>query len=290
MALVGRPNVGKSTLLNALLGTKVAIVSDKPQTTRSRILGIQTIADAQILWLDVPGLHAHRQARTLLNARMLRVAHEAIDDADLVVWVIDASAGIGPGDVAIQRRIAASGKPWVVALTQIDRAGRPALLELASSFGERFPDVDVVPVSGRTGENLHELVRTVATKLPVGPALHPGDEITDQTARRLVEEYVREKIFEETGKEIPYRTAVQVESFVERENAPVDVIHATIFVDRESQKRILVGRAGQMIRTIGTNARRDLEQTLGRRIHLELFVKVREDWAENAGLLDELGL
>lgn len=290
MALAGRPNVGKSTLLNGLLGTKVAIVSNKPQTTRSRILGVQTIRDAQLLWLDVPGLHANRRSRNLLNERMLRTARDTVAEADVIVLVLDATTGVGRGDLEIYTMVAALGRPWMIALNKIDLAGRARLLALASEVGERFPGVDAVPVSGRTGENLDELVRTVARALPEGPPLRPADDLTDQTARRLVEEYVREKIFEETGAEIPYRTAVLVESFAEREDRPVDVVHATILVDRDSHKRILVGRGGHMIRTIGMNARRDLEQTLGRRLHLELFVKVREDWTESPSILDELGV
>ena len=288
VALVGRPNVGKSTLLNRLVGSKVAIVSDKPQTTRSRILGIQTTAKAQILWLDAPGMHGHRRVRTLLNERMLRTAEDVLEEADVAILVLDATAGFGPSDAAIQHRVAASKRPWLIVVTQIDRVPRGALLRLVADISERFPGVDVVPVSGRTGGNAQTLVRAVSALLPEGPPLHPADELTDQSARRLVEEYVREKIFEETSAEIPYRAAVQVELF-EEGRGRLDVVHAVILVEREGHKRILVGRGGRMIRTIGTKARLDLERMLRRRLHLELFVKVREDWSDDARMLGELG-
>ena len=265
-------------------------MSDKPQTTRSRILGIQTTRDAQILWLDAPGMHGHRRVRTLLNERMLRTAEDVLDEADVAVLVIDAAAGFGRGDEEIQRRMAARGRAWLMVVTKIDRLPRGALLRLVAEIGERFPGVDVVPVSGRSGENLRALVRAVSACLPEGPAVYPADELTDQTTRRLVEEYVREKIYEETAAEIPYRSAVQVERFEEHPERRLNVVHATILVERETHKRILIGRGGRMIRAIGTNARKDLERLLRRRLHLELYVKVREDWSKDARMLGELGV
>ncbi|MBI2964403.1 MAG: GTPase Era [Deltaproteobacteria bacterium] len=285
MALAGRSNVGKSTLLNRLLGAKVAITSTKPQTTRSRVLGIRTVAGAQMIWVDTPGVH---RARSLLNRRMVETAQRSIDEADLIVGVVDAAAGFGAADREVLRRVAASRRPWLVALNKIDLVTDGALLPLLDALGKEFPGIDLVPVSAASGKNLAELERTVAGRLPAGPALYPEDELTDQTGRTLVQEFVREQIFAATEGEVPYRTAVAVERFEEKPG--VNVVAATILVERETQKRIVIGAGGTRIREIGSRARRELERFFGKRFYLELFVKVRRDWTKSPRVLNELGL
>ncbi len=287
VALAGRSNVGKSTLLNRILGTKLAIVAEKPQVTRSRILGIRTDSGAQMIWIDLPGIH---RPRSLLNERMVETARRSVADADVAVVVIDANAGLVAGDGAIAELAASRGGPWLFAVNKIDLVRSTGFLPLVSMIGERFPQVDVVPVSARTGENVAELERTVARLLPVGPALYPEDELTDQTARMIVQEVVREKIFEATEAEIPYQAAVIVESFEEKPNQNLNVVQATILVERDTQKRILVGKGGAMIREIGRRARLDLEAFFGVRFFLELFVKVQPDWTKSPRILDELGM
>jgi GTP-binding protein Era len=283
--LAGRSNVGKSTLLNRWLGAKVAITSAKPQTTRSRILGIRTLADTQMILLDTPGLH---RARSLLNRRMVDVAERSILEADVVVVVIDAKEGFTAPDREAVRRAAESGRCWLIAANKLDSLPRAALLPKLAALGAELPDVDVVPISAATGENLDALERCVAARLPAGEPLYPSDELTDQTARTLVQEFVREQIFAVTEGEIPYRTAVLVERFEEKPK--VDVVSATILVERDSQKRIVVGSGGATIRRIGTAARRELERFFDKRFFLELFVKVRRDWSKSPHVLNELGL
>jgi len=285
VALAGRSNVGKSTLLNRLLGAKVAITSPKPQTTRSRILGVRTLAGAQMVLLDTPGIH---HARSVLNRRMVDAAERTILDADVVVAVVDAKAGFTAPDCAVARRIAKRRQPWLLAVNKIDLLPRAALLPVLDAIGKEFADTDLVPVSAVTGENVTALERAIVGRLPPGEPLYAADELTDQTARTLVQEFVREQIFTATHGEIPYKTAVVVDRFEEKPN--VNSVAASILVERQSQKRILVGGGGAMIRAIGTGARRELESFFGKRFYLDLFVKVRRDWSRNPRVLSELGL
>lgn len=287
VALAGRSNVGKSTLLNCILGTKLAIVAAKPQATRSRILGIRTIPGAQMIWVDLPGIH---RPRSLLNERMVQTARRSVAEADVVVVVIDARAGLVSGDIEIAEMAASRGVPWLVAVNKIDLVRSSELLPLASAMGERFPQIDVIPLSAQTGKNVPELERTVGGVLPRGPALYPEDELTDQTARRIVQEVVREKIVEATEAEVPYQTAVMVDTFEEKPGQNLNVVRATILVERSTQKRILVGKGGAMIREIGRRARLDLEAFFGSRFFLELFVKVQPNWTKSPRILDELGV
>jgi GTP-binding protein Era len=285
VALAGRSNVGKSTLLNRLLGAKVAITSRKPQTTRSRILGIRTLPGAQMIWVDTPGIH---RARSLLNRRMVDAAARSIAEADVVVVVIDAAQGFLPQDREAIECVVESRRPWLAAVNKLDLVADAALIPLLDGIGKAFPDVDLVPVSAVTAKNLPALEHAVAARLPLGPALYPEDELTDQSSRALVQEFVREQIFAATAGEIPYKTAVLVERFEEK--ASVNVVSAAILVERDSQKRILIGSAGSMIREIGVRARQELERFFAKRFYLELFVKVRRDWTKSPRILDELGL
>lgn len=285
VALVGRPNVGKSTLLNQLLGQKIAIVTPKPQTTRGRILGILTLPEAQIVFVDTPGLH---EAKTLLNRRMVQLAKEAMDEADVILWLVDATSGVTAEDESLATRFQSDTSRLCVALNKIDCLERDALLPILARLGELLPDVDVVPISAKEAANFPELLRVLVQKLPPGPPLYDPDTLTDQTERTLVQEIIREKVFLQTHEEIPYSVAVTVEHYEDKGN--VVVIHANIHVERESQKPILIGRAGQRIKAIGQAAREEIERLLGKRVYLELFVRVQEDWTKDPRRLREFGL
>lgn len=285
VALVGRPNVGKSTLLNLLVGQKVAIVTPKPQTTRRRILGVTTRPDAQILFYDTAGWH---QARSLINRRMMQDTVSAIDDSDVAVWVVDANAGIGREDRRLAEHLRNRGGAMCVALNKIDRRTRPQLLPLLHELGELAPGADVVPVCATRGENVEALVQVICGLLPEGPAHYDAETVTNQTERALVAEIVREKILLQTRQEVPYAVNVVIESFEER--GELASICAAIHVERKSQRGILIGHGGSRIKEIGQAARLEAEQVIGRRIHLELFVRVDDDWSANPRRLDEMGL
>lgn len=285
VTIAGRPNVGKSTLLNQLLGQKVAIVTAKPQTTRNRILGIKTLPEAQILFIDTPGLHT---ARTLINRRMVEAATRAVEEADVVLLVVDAVEGVTPADRELAGRLTTVSRPLCVVVNKIDRLNRLQVLPLLATLDQLLPGRDVVPVSALKKTNLDALVAVIVRLLPEGPRLYDADALTDQTERTLVQEVVREKVLMQTRDEIPYAVAVTVDAFEEKPN--VTVITATIHVERDSQKGVLIGQRGARIREIGRAARLELEHMLGRRIYLELFVRVQEEWTKREALLKEFGL
>jgi GTP-binding protein Era len=287
VALIGRPNVGKSTLLNQVLGRKLAIVTPKPQTTRHRILGIETRPTAQFLFVDTPGLH---EAHNLMGERMVRAARQSLADADVALWVVDAIAGLLDEDRALAAELAGVKQPVVVALNKIDRVPRARLLELAHQLGELLPGKHVVPASALTGDNVSELLRTVEQHLPVSPPLFPPDVQTDLPERFFAAEIVREQLMLATHEEVPYQSAVRIESFEERPGKDLVVIAATIVVARTSQRAIVLGEKGARIKHIGQGARRELEAFLGVRVYLELHVKVDEKWFTKAHALGELGL
>jgi len=286
-AIVGRPNVGKSTLLNALVGTKVAIVTPKPQTTRNRLLGIRTLPGAQIAFLDTPGIH---EARSPLNRRMVETARQALAEADVVLLLIDAATGVTPGDRVLANTLAPLPATTIVVLNKVDRVARPELLPLMATLGELLPGREIIPASALTGENVDTVLGRVVEALPEGERLYQADEYTTATERFLVQELVREQLFRQTEEEVPYGTAVLVEEFTERPEGDVLFVRATILVDRPSQKPIVIGAGGQRLREIGRRARLEVEALCGRRVFLELFVKVEPGWAKNPRRLGELGL
>ncbi len=285
VAIVGRPNVGKSTLLNQLLGQKVAIVSPKPQTTRGRILGVLTRPGAQLAFLDTPGLH---EGRGLLNQRMVRRAREAMEEADVVLWVLDAVDGVTAEDEALARELAALGPRLCIALNKNDKLKKNDLLPILARLDQLLPGIDVVPISASERLNFAELLRELERRLPESPPLYEADQFTDQTETALVAEMVREQVILQTRHEVPYAVAVTVDRFEDKEN--VTVIHATIHVERESQKPILIGHKGSKIKAIGQAARKEIEALLGRRVYLELFVRVQEGWTKDERRLREFGL
>jgi GTP-binding protein Era len=288
VALVGRPNAGKSTLLNFFVGQKVAIVSDKPQTTRQRIVGVRTTPDAQLVFLDTPGIHkpVHR-----MNQRMVDAAYDALRDADVVVWVIDATERPGGGDAFVLERLREVKAPVLLALNKSDLINKPRLLPMIQHFASQMTFHAVVPVSARTADNLDVLEREIVAALPDGEPLFDKEYLTDQTQRGLAAELIREKVLVHTRDELPYSIAVVIDQFEEpTEESATTKIYASILVDTESQKPIVVGRGGDMIKRIGTEARQDLQEMLDGPVFLDLHVKVREDWRDNERVLDEIGL
>lgn len=302
IALVGRPNVGKSTLLNRVLGVKVAAVSDKPQTTRNRIVGIHTTDDFQAVLVDTPGLHA---AKSRMNRAMVDAARGALSDVDAVCWIIDANAALERQDAG--RHVVhkghhviggiieeAAGKPDIIAFNKVDKFTRQRVLPVMQAFHALWPDAALVPISARRGENLEALFGAWRDALPPGPPLYPEEQFTEASERFIVTELIREKIFRATHQEIPYATAVEVEKFDEQpgqgDKRGVVVIYARVVVERGGQKGVLIGKRGSMLKTIGTKARADIEKLLGTRVHLDLHVAVEKDWTENPRLLHELGV
>jgi GTP-binding protein Era len=287
VALVGRPNAGKSTLLNRLVGQKVAIVSDKPQTTRTRILGVRTSERGQIVFIDTPGIHRplHR-----LNVRMVDVAVQSISQADVVCAVADATEAVGGGDQYLATLLGRGTAPTVLALNKIDRVPKPALLPLIEQWSRLARFEDLVPVSALTGENEEALVQALFRHLPEGEALYPDDYLTDQPERAYVAEIVREKVLRHTRDELPFTSAVLVDRFEEAGSRGLLRLYCTILVERESQKPIVIGRGGAMIKRIGTEAREELERFFGAKVYLDLRVKTRAGWREDPRMLDEIGI
>jgi GTP-binding protein Era len=287
VSLIGRPNAGKSTLLNRLVGTKVAIVSDKPQTTRNRILAVKTRPDAQIVFLDTPGIHkpVHQ-----MNARMVDAAIAAIRDVDVPVLVVDASEPMGRGDRFVLDLLADVPAPVVLALNKIDRVAKARLLPLIDRYRQARDFAEIVPLSALTGDGTDILEDAVARRLPDGPPLYPPDYLTDQPERVFVTETVREKLLHHLRDELPYSTAVLLERFEEPDARGLMRLACAILVEHDTQKGIVIGRGGEMIKRIGSEARLDLERLFDCRVFLELHVKVRSDWREDERVLRELGL
>ena len=288
MSLVGRPNAGKSTLLNRLVGSKLAIVSDKPQTTRTRILGVQTYPDAQVVYIDTPGIHRplHR-----MNVRMVDTAIESMRNVDVLGVVIDASEPPGRGDRFVRNLLTDVRAPVFLILNKIDLLKKPSLLPMIGRFAQDERFAEIVPVSAETGENVDRLERAIIERLPVGEKLYPDDYLTDRPERFLAAEIVREKVLQFTRAEIPFASAVSIDRFEEPgEEDPILRLYCSIVVDRESQKAIVVGRGGSMIKRIGTAAREELERLFSTRVYLDLHVRVRTDWREDEHVLHDLGI
>lgn len=301
IAIIGRPNAGKSTLLNSILGQKVAIISNKPQTTRNRIVGIYTRDDIQIALVDTPGIHA---AKSRINRSMVRAAHAALEDVDGICWVIDAERALekwpkgGKGISRALEHIAtaiekADDLPVSIALNKVDKIKKPQLLPLMAGLHARLPLAEIFPMSAKKGSGVDPLVATWRANLPTGPAMFPADQIMDNSERFLVSELIREKIFHSTNQEVPYATAVEIEKFTEEEredNRPFIEIYARVLVERSSQKGIIIGKGGSMLEKIGTSARQEIQKLLGARVRLNLHVSVQENWSENARMLRDFGI
>ena len=286
-ALIGRPNAGKSTLLNRLVGEKIAAVSNKPQTTRHRIQGIVTRDDGQIVFVDTPGVH---KPGYQLNRRMMTAVHDAILSVDLLVLMRDASVSTGNGDRFVLDLVKRSEKKAILVLNKIDKIKeKHNLLPLIDWYSKEYPFAEIVPISALKGEAIENLLMQIIKHLPEGDPIFAADELTDQPMRTLVADMVREKILAVTGEEIPYVTAVVTEVYDESDPNLLRIFCA-IYVERTSQKKIIIGKQGLRLKDVGTKARFDIENLAGRKVFLKLFVKVVEDWRNREQTLDELGL
>jgi GTP-binding protein Era len=288
VSFIGRPNAGKSTLLNRLVGTKLAIVSDKPQTTRNRILGVRNYPDAQVVFLDTPGIHRplHR-----MNVRMVDAAVDTIREVDVLCLVIDVTEPLGKGDRFVLDLVKDAKAPVFLVLNKIDLMKKARLLPLMQQYSEMGSFAEIVPVSAATGDNVDRLERALLDRLPEGEPLYPADYLTDQPERFFASEIVREKLLQFTRAEIPFSSAVVVDKFEEPERAGgLMSLHCTIVVDRESQKPIVIGRGGEMIKRIGTAAREDLERFFDTKVFLDLHVRVKSEWREDERVLNDLGM
>lgn len=286
-AFVGRPNAGKSTLLNRLVGEKIAAVSNKPQTTRYKIQGIVNRDDGQIVFVDTPGVH---KPGYLLNRRMMAAVHDAVLSVDLLVLMRDASVSTGNGDRFVLEIVKNAAKPTILVLNKIDKLkDKAALLPLIEDYSNEYDFAEIVPVSALRGEAVEYLLDQIVKHLPEGEPVFGEDEMTDQPVRSIVAEMVREKILATTGEEIPYVTAVVTEVFDETDPGMLRIFCA-IYVERSSQKKIIIGKMGSRIKDIGTKARIDIEKLVGTKVYLKLFVKVVEDWRNLEGRLDEIGI
>ncbi len=286
IAIVGRPNVGKSTLLNAIVGEKLAITSSKPQTTRNRVTGIRNTEDGQFIFLDTPGIH---QAKTPLNRYMVKAATSAFGEVDLILLLVEADRGFDPDDGLIIDTLGTAGVPVFLVVNKIDLVAKPTLLPLIDRFRGLYDFREIVPVSAATGDGVGRLLDLIRDAMPEGPKLFPDEMFTDNSERFIAAEIVREKILELTHREIPYAAAVTVDSFKEDEEKNRIRIAATITVEKDSQKGILIGKGGRMLKEIGTQSRLEMEKFFAAKIFLELFVRVRKDWTKDARWLKEFG-
>lgn len=287
VALIGRPNVGKSTLLNRVVGEKVSIVSDKPQTTRRKILGILNLPQAQIIFVDTPGVH---RPGFLLNERMMDAVYAAMREVDLILHMVDASESFGKGEQYVLDALRNAGKTTLLLLNKVDLVNKGKLLPVIDFYSRQGIYQEVIPLSALSGENLEALLKVIGSYLPEGPALYPLDYITDQQERAMVAEMIREKVLLHTRDELPYTTAVLIDEFDEsrREEGLVRIM-ASVIVEKDGQKKIVIGRAGQMVKTVGTEARKEIKAFLGvKKLYLELNVRVVPNWRNQEQLLDDL--
>ncbi len=286
VALVGPPNVGKSTLLNCLLGQKISIVSPKPQTTRNRILGILNGPDYQVIILDTPGLH---KARTPLNLEMVKIALNTLTEVNVILFMIDVTFPVPKKENTATKYLKGSNRPSILLLNKIDLIDKAGLLPVIEGYRELYPFDTLIPISALKHDGTDILIPELLKFLPTGPRLYPEDIPTDATERFIVSEIVREKIFLHTDQEIPYSTAVAIDLFHEDSGKGLILIHATIYVEKKSQKGIIIGKGGEKLRQIGTAARKDIEDLLAQRCFLKLWVKIRKNWTKNVNFLKELG-
>lgn len=286
VSLIGRPNAGKSTLLNQILDRKVAIVSDKPQTTRNRITGIWNEDDAQIVFVDTPGIHKPQHR---LGAYMVETARNSIYDGDVIYYVVDATSDFGGGEAFILDALKSVEAPVFLLLNKVDAMTPEQIMRTIVQWQHRGNFAEVFPLSALKGDNVKELIETTLTYLEDGPQFYPADAVTDQPEQVVMAELIREKILRFTAEEIPHSVAVMIEGVERDENDDKLIVHALVVVERKSQKGIIIGKQGKMLKRVGTAARRDIETLLGENIFLNLWVKVKDDWRDKEGVLRELG-
>ncbi|OLO38894.1 GTPase Era [Alkalihalophilus pseudofirmus] len=286
VAIIGRPNVGKSTLLNYIVGQKIAIMSDKPQTTRNKIQGVYTNNDAQIVFLDTPGIHRPKHK---LGDFMMKIANNTLREVDLIMFVIDAGEGFGSGEQFILDRLKESKTPVFLVVNKIDKVHPDKLFNIINGYKDRHTFEEIVPVSALEGNNVTTLLEQITKHLPEGPQYYPADQVTDHPERFIVAELIREKALHLTREEIPHSLAVVIEQMKQREGSETVYVGATIIVERSSQKGIIIGKQGSMLKEIGKRARTDIEALLGSKVFLELWVKVQKDWRNKGHQLRDFG-
>lgn len=286
VAIVGAPNAGKSTLLNRMLGQKISITSKKPQTTRNRILGVVHRPGSQIVFLDTPGIH---RARSPLHTRIVDAALSTLSEADLILLVVDVKSPDEPSERLLLDTLGRQRLPVLLALNKIDRVQRPILLSRIERWSGAFPFAAVVPISAKTGQQIDRLMAAMEEAIPAGPPFFPPDSLTDLPTRFLAAEMIREKAFRLTGQEIPYAVAVTIDSFKEEKQGALIRIHATLHVERDTQKGIVIGRQGAKLRQIGEAARQEIEALLGADVFLKLFVRVQKNWTRDTKALRKFG-
>lgn len=285
VAIVGRPNVGKSTLLNRIVGQKIAIMSDKSQTTRNKIQGVYTTDEAQIVFIDTPGIHKPKHR---LGDFMVATAYSAMREVDIVMFMVSADMKRGRGDDLIIERLKQSSVPVYLVINKIDTIHSDELLEIIDDYSKQMDFAEIVPISATEGNNFERLMETLVAQMPEGPQYFPEDQVTDHPERFIVSELIREKVLFFTRDEVPHSVAVTIESMKRNENNKIE-IQATIIVERDSQKGIIIGKGGKMLKLIGTKARLDIENLLGSKVYLELWVKVQKDWRDKKTHLTDFG-
>jgi len=287
IGIIGRPNAGKSTLFNAIIGDKISIMTHKPQTTRNKITGIKNYPDAQLIFLDTPGMH---KPKTPLNRAMVRTTREAIGSVDVLLMMIEAQTDVQPHDLFLIESLNETKAPVLLVINKIDLIEKKFLLPLMDKFRKLYDFRDIVPISALHGNGVEELLTIVKEMLPEGPKYYPDDIVTDATERFIASEFIREKITLHTKQELPYSAAVEIDLFKEDEAKNLIRITATINVEKDSQKAIMIGKKGAMLKKIGTQARLDMENLFGAKVYLELFVRVRKEWTASERMLEEFGL
>jgi GTPase len=286
VSIIGRPNVGKSTFLNHVIGQKIAIMSDKPQTTRNKIQGVLTDSDAQIIFIDTPGIHKPKHK---LGDFMMKVAQNTLNEVDLILFMINAEEGYGRGDQYIIDRLKEIDTPVILVINKIDQVHPNDLLPLIDQYQKLYPFKEIVPISALQGNNVSRLLEQIKKYLPDGPQYYPADQVTDHPERFIIAELIREKVLHLTREEVPHSIAVVIDVIERRENSNTVYIGATIIVERDSQKGIIIGKQGRMLKEIGKLARLDIEALLGSKVFLELWVKVQKDWRNKISQLRDLG-
>jgi GTP-binding protein Era len=286
VSIIGRPNVGKSTFLNRVIGQKIAIMSDKPQTTRNKIQGVYTQDDAQIVFIDTPGIHKPKHK---LGDFMMKVAQNTLKEVDLVLFMINAKEGLGKGDEFIIEKLKETSTPVYLVINKIDEVHPDDLLPLMETYKALYPFKEIVPISALQGNNVEVLLEQIKQFLPEGPQYYPADQVTDHPERFIVAELIREKVLHLTREEVPHSIAVAIDSMKKRENKDMVDIQATVVVERDSQKGIVIGKQGKVLKEVGQKARVDIEALLGSKVFLELWVKVQKDWRNKQSQLRDFG-
>ncbi|MCZ7626771.1 MAG: GTPase Era [Candidatus Methylomirabilota bacterium] len=286
IAIIGRPNVGKSTLMNRLLGQRVSIVSPRPQTTRTKVLGIKNLPGAQLIFLDTPGID---KSGGYFHRLMVKTATNSLEGADLILWIVEAPDPLSQGDKLILEMLKRVGSPILLAINKVDLVGKESLLPTIDRFRSLLPFAEIVPISATAGDNVPLLESLLVHYLREGPPLYPPEQVTDQPERFVIAELIRERIFRSVYQEVPYAVAVLVEKVRAREGRALTDVEATIYVEKDSQKAIIIGHGGTMLKRIGESARPEIERLLGTQVFLKLWVKVRSDWQKDDEALRRLG-